>query len=158
MPWDRLLRRRRREADADEADTVDLDGEEHAWWAAREELDNAYAPRKKKQEQPPPSRSTFSEYFSTESLFSWTRADEPKDSPPEDGGAHLDVEHPDPYEVLGLPEDATWKQIVAAHRRLAKQHHPDRLGSASAEQRHRSDRRMRQLNIAYSELRRRRGM
>jgi curved DNA-binding protein CbpA len=31
----------------------------------------------------------------------------------------------DPYEVLGVPRDATSKQVKAAYRKLAKQHHPD---------------------------------
>ena len=32
--------------------------------------------------------------------------------------------------VLGLPRDATREQIEAAYRRLARQHHPDRGGTA----------------------------
>jgi curved DNA-binding protein CbpA len=31
----------------------------------------------------------------------------------------------DPYQVLGVPRQATTRQIAAAHRRLAKDHHPD---------------------------------
>jgi curved DNA-binding protein CbpA len=31
----------------------------------------------------------------------------------------------DPYAVLGVPREATTKQVAAAHRRLAKSHHPD---------------------------------
>jgi curved DNA-binding protein CbpA len=31
----------------------------------------------------------------------------------------------DPYAVLGVPREATTRQIAAAHRRLAKSHHPD---------------------------------
>ena len=32
----------------------------------------------------------------------------------------------DPYEVLGLERGATWAEIRAAYRRLAKKHHPDK--------------------------------
>ena len=32
----------------------------------------------------------------------------------------------DPYAVLGMPQDATDKDLKAAHRRLAKKFHPDR--------------------------------
>jgi curved DNA-binding protein CbpA len=31
----------------------------------------------------------------------------------------------DPYAVLGVPRTATRRQVAAAHRRLAKSHHPD---------------------------------
>jgi curved DNA-binding protein CbpA len=31
----------------------------------------------------------------------------------------------DPYAVLGVPRQATTRQIATAHRRLAKDHHPD---------------------------------
>lgn len=31
----------------------------------------------------------------------------------------------DPYAVLGVPRSATTRQVAAAHRRLAKSHHPD---------------------------------
>ena len=45
---------------------------------------------------------------------------------------------------------------MAAHRRLAKPHHPDRLLNATPEDRQRSEDRMRDINIAYAELKRRR--
>ena len=32
---------------------------------------------------------------------------------------------PDPYAVLGIPRDATIRQVKAAYRKLAKKHHPD---------------------------------
>ena len=46
---------------------------------------------------------------------------------------------------------------LAAHRRLAKLHHPDRQTNATEAERENSDRRIRELNIAYMELRRRKG-
>ncbi len=58
---------------------------------------------------------------------------------------------PQPWAVLDLGSDATWDEIVARHRELAKQHHPDRAGSdavaaaAAAE-------RMAEINAAFAEL------
>jgi curved DNA-binding protein CbpA len=63
----------------------------------------------------------------------------------------------DPYAVLGVDETATWAEISAAHRRLAMAHHPDRAATRSARVRARSEEHIRLVNIAYTELRRRRG-
>ena len=130
-------------------DTVQIESDEHAWWAAREEFDTNAVPhgRGKQKAEPAPKHSAFEDYFSTESLFSWTGSDE----------ANGLFDEKDPYVVLGLPATATWEEITATHRRLAKQHHPDRLMNATDEEREASDERIRDLNIAYMELRRRKG-
>lgn len=60
-------------------------------------------------------------------------------------------ESDDPYVVLGVAETASWPEITAAHRRLAKQHHPDYTDEAGSHDA------IRRLNIAYVELRHRRG-
>jgi len=52
----------------------------------------------------------------------------------------------DPYAVLGLQPDATPAELVAAYRRLAKRHHPDRSGTGDVEL-------MAQINAAYDTLR-----
>ena len=151
--WVRKLRRAQQgRADEDEPkkeeDKANLAGEEHAWWAKRDELDSNKIPTGRTKQPPPaedPKRNTFEEYFSTESLFNWT------------GGSDAIFDETDPYVVLGLPPSATWEEISSAHRRLAKVHHPDRLLSATEEQREASNKRIRDLNIAYMELRRRKG-
>jgi DnaJ-domain-containing protein 1 len=145
-----VLRKRRKDEPPPKGDedSVDLGGEEHAWWASREELDSNKKPSMHSKHVPPaeePKRNTFEDYFSTESLFDWT------------GSENSVFDESDPYVVLGLPPSATWEEISAAHRRLAKLHHPDRLVNATDEQRETSDRRIRELNIAYMELRRRKG-
>lgn len=144
-----MLRRRKKDDDPpEEDDNVHMDGEEHAWWAGRDELDSDRVPHGRTKQptvENEPKRNTFEDYFSTESLFDWTGAE---------GGI---FDETDPYVVLGLPASATWEQITAAHRRLAKLHHPDRLVHANAEEREASDRRIRDLNVAYMELRRRKG-
>jgi DnaJ-domain-containing protein 1 len=142
-----MLRRRRKDESPEKDDDNVQIADEHAWWAAREELDSNKIPtgRTKKPADPEPKHSSFEDYYSAESLFDWT-------------GAHDDLfDDSDPYVVLGLPPTASWEEISAAHRRLAKLHHPDRLLDASDEQRLESNQRIRDLNIAYMELRRRKG-
>jgi DnaJ-class molecular chaperone len=135
-------------------DSVDLSGEEHSWWADREDLaggvpaggQGSSRNKGRPRAQPTdPKHSTFEDYFTPESLFEMP-VDDDRKGPSED-----------PYGTLGLPETASWEQITAAHRRLAMQHHPDRLGDTSNDHRAKSERLIRDLNIAYTELRRRRG-
>ena len=154
MPDNRWVKKLRRKDEARPDDepkkddgNVDLGGEEHAWWANRDELDSNKVPTGQSKQKPPeePKRNTFEEYFSTESLFNWT------------GGSDSIFDETDPYVVLGLPPSASWEEISAAHRRLAKLHHPDRQQNATEEERENSNRRIRDLNIAYMELRRRKG-
>ena len=159
-PWARLRRRRDGGSEDDDDSVRVADSSEHEWWAARDELDHAYVPPVKNAEpaDEAPRRDTFTDYFSTESLFSWGTTPPKAEPPPQ--AEHVEEEWwdgTDPYAVLGVPETATWEEISIAHRRLAKLHHPDRLLHATDEDRARSERRMRELNIAYSELRRRRG-
>jgi len=53
----------------------------------------------------------------------------------------------DPYEVLGVPRDATADEIKAAFRKLAAKHHPDRnAGDVSANER------FKEINAAYQLL------
>ena len=53
----------------------------------------------------------------------------------------------DPYEVLGVPRDATPEEIKAAFRKLAAKHHPDRnAGDDSAQER------FKEINAAYQIL------
>jgi DnaJ-domain-containing protein 1 len=144
--WDRLRRRRHDDAvGAETQESVDLNDEEHAWWAARDELETGQVPHGKKRRKPPeqPKKSGFESYYTAESLFEWTT----------EGVSIFD--ETDPYVVLGLPSSASWQEISTAHRRLAKLHHPDRMIDATDEERQDSDRRIRELNIAYMELRRR---
>lgn len=59
-----------------------------------------------------------------------------------------DADAEDPYEVLGVARGASWEQIVHAHKRLAREWHPDAGGDED---------RIRTLNAAFAELRVRRG-
>jgi DnaJ-domain-containing protein 1 len=141
-------RKRKQEArDAIEGEpgSADLSSAEHAWWADRDELESGVPHGKKRKKEEPKKRTdAFQQYYSTESLFELR------------GEVVLSPEE-NPYRVLGVPEAATWEEITVAHRRLAKLHHPDRLVDSTAEELGRSEARIRDLNIAYTELRRRHG-
>lgn len=58
--------------------------------------------------------------------------------------ARFDEAPAEAFEVLGLAVSATLEQIKAAHRRLAKQHHPDKGGDPA---------KFREVQVAYEKLR-----
>ena len=60
----------------------------------------------------------------------------------------------DAWGVLGIQPGASWAEIAAAHRKLAMKHHPDRLLGSTEEERQASEDKMREINVAYSVLRR----
>lgn len=100
----------------------------------------------------------FSKRFPTETLFSPTFDDadeeirEGEDRSRTRGDYYYDPD--DAWAVLGVRPGASWPEIAAAHRRLAMKHHPDRLLDQSAEERARSEAIMRDVNVAYTVLRR----
>ena len=57
-----------------------------------------------------------------------------------------------PWDLLGLTSDATWDQVVARHRELAKSHHPDRHGSADEQARRAAESQMAAINAAFNDL------
>jgi DnaJ-domain-containing protein 1 len=135
-----------------EPEFVSLSDEDHAWWAAREDLERAWAPSARPQEERQPDdpepRSQFAKEFSSESLFDWADGADTF----AEGEAQPLSGPDDPYVILGVPSNATLDEVVAAHRQLAKQHHPDRLQDAGPEQRAESEHTMRLVNAAYREL------
>ena len=165
--WERL-RRKDRASPETAPGSKPADAESEQWWdvttpkdeptpagspdAARphaprtpEEIREAFRKKRRSEPTQEPQSAAFEDYYSTESLFEG-------DGP----GAPGLFDPDDPYAVLGVAPTATWEQIMAAHRRLAKLHHPDRLLNATPEDRQRSEDRMRDINIAYAELKRRR--
>jgi hypothetical protein len=87
-------------------------------------------------------RTGFHGYNTYESLFADATIAEPLTRPTDD----------DAYVVLGVEPDAEWKDIVRAHRRLVKANHPDHLVDAPASERHAAEERLRQINLAYREV------
>lgn len=160
--------KRRRDGEAagaeDDEGSVDLDAEEHAWWAQRP-TEQAWTPRPQPVADDQPPRDILAEHFGAD----W-RTSFGFDPPPADAGPHPPepasepgpgTDPPsvdsDPYAVLGVAEGATWEEIVAAHRALARSHHPDLVAQRPEAERTAAEDRIRQVNIAYQALRVRRG-
>lgn len=57
----------------------------------------------------------------------------------------------DPYDVLGIPHDATEKEIKTAYRQLARHYHPDSYSGDDAQEQ------MSRINKAYEMLRQHNG-
>jgi hypothetical protein len=156
----------RTERDQDAPEDADLDADTHAWWAQRDQLDQG-VPRGRHFQRDAEARPDLDDQWSIDKLFEFVpdydldldaqpvpAAYEDLFSNPLRSAKLLDAD--DPYTVLGLEVTATWEEIVEAHRRLARLHHPDRNATAMIETRNASEERMREVNIAYAELRQRR--
>jgi preprotein translocase subunit Sec63 len=61
----------------------------------------------------------------------------------------------DPYEVLGVTRDATLDEIRAAYQTKVQQYHPDKVASMGPELRDVAERRTKEINAAYEQLKRR---
>ena len=57
-----------------------------------------------------------------------------------------------PYRVLGLDDTATDAEVDQAYRRLMSQYHPDRLPGAAPELRDQAEKRSREINAAYDQI------
>ncbi len=58
------------------------------------------------------------------------------------------------HEVLGVGGDASMGEITATYKKLARTYHPDKVLELPAEAREISERRMKEINVAYTELKR----
>ena len=63
----------------------------------------------------------------------------------------------DPYAILGVPSSASDEQVEAAYRKLMSEFHPDRVATSAAEIRELAERRTREANAAYDQIKRQRG-
>ena len=59
------------------------------------------------------------------------------------------------HQVLGVPLGASRQEVSQAYKKLAFMHHPDRVAGMSPKAIEYSEERMKEINAAYSELRRR---
>ena len=142
-----------------EEPAVDLSEHAHAWWSERaaEELQDPLRTHRVVEdvvEEPEPlADDGFPSFFSGDNPFEPTpepeAAAEPEAEPVEDPGfiPRAGYVPHQPLITLGLEHGATWNEIVAAHRKLAKMFHPDVIGVADGGET------MREVNQAYATLR-----
>lgn len=154
-------------------DDADLGAPEHAWWAQRdinvaphvdEGLPIDEGPRPEPVE---PSRDVLAEHLGPDwrTSFGFDHPGpvvppprpgwEPEPAPVHEPDAPTGTS--DPYGVLGVAATATWDEIVDAHRSLARRHHPDRLLGRPPVEVEAAEQRIRDINVAYQEIRVRRG-
>lgn len=85
----------------------------------------------------------YSQYYSNDSLFEPATPTEFE-------------QHKGPFEVLGVLSSASWEEVCRAHRQLVSKLHPDRYVDADDLVREAAERRVRDVNEAFSEIRRQR--
>jgi DnaJ domain len=184
------LRGRKKPEATDEV--AQIADEANLWWTRRDFVQHAVVRNRRTPEtdpapavgrpavddpgrDPTPGGMSFSQVFTTESLFegdpaAWQRpAGAPRDAttgaaprastpsvePPPPAAApanpvarrRLAANHPlvGPLETLGLDTDASWIDVQHAYRARAKEAHPDRTGDSGTA--------MAELNAAYTALR-----
>ena len=64
----------------------------------------------------------------------------------------------DPYAVLGIGSGASDEELEQAYRKRMSEYHPDRVANAAPEIREMADRRAREINQAYDQIKRQRGI
>ena len=80
--------------------------------------------------------------------------DPPPKAEPDDEPQPVELGPTRAHQVLGVPLGASWQKVSQAYRKLALEHHPDRVAGMSLEDREYSEERMKEINAAYDELRR----
>jgi len=147
---------RRADDDPDDRD-ADLSEDEHAWWAARDEVAGVpRGPQREEDPPPPPPDAQFADYWTPESLF---EDQAPPPPPPAEETVEADLDIPGGMDldsahlVLQIDIGADWEAITRAHRALAKQYHPDRLIAYSPAAQEMGRDRMAEINAAHATLR-----
>ena len=64
----------------------------------------------------------------------------------------------DPYTTLGVSATASDDEVEQAYRRAMSEYHPDRVASAAQEIRDLAGTRAREINVAYEQVKRQRGL
>ena len=58
------------------------------------------------------------------------------------------------YKTLGVRADASMSDVSVAYRQMARMYHPDKAANLPEEERKSAERRMKEINAAYTELKR----
>ncbi len=106
----------------------------------------------------PRSREVRLQVSSLEAAARFAGAFGAKEPHRERGGAHrppaVEKEATWAHEVLGVGGDASIGEITATYKKLARTYHPDKVLELPAEAREISERRMKEINVAYTEFKR----
>lgn len=72
----------------------------------------------------------------------------------------MHTEHADPYAILGLNRSASDADVKRAYRRLIREHHPDAVSAKGASKKfiENANQKMAEINAAYDQIGRERGM
>jgi DnaJ-domain-containing protein 1 len=63
-----------------------------------------------------------------------------------------DIQIPNAFEVLDVPENASMEDIEQAYRKKISDYHPDKVANAAPELKALAEQRAREINAAYDEL------
>lgn len=74
------------------------------------------------------------------------------------GGSSYSQTQSDPYKVLGVDRSASDDEVKRAYRRLAMKYHPDKVEGLGEEVKRNSEEQFRQINEAYENIKKLRGM
>jgi DnaJ-domain-containing protein 1 len=77
------------------------------------------------------------------------------DEPPPDEPQSVELGPTRAHQLLGVPLGASRQEVSLAYKKLAFMHHPDRVAGMGPKAMEYSEERMKEINAAYSELRRR---
>lgn len=66
----------------------------------------------------------------------------------------IDEEEKDPFRVLGVQKGASFEEVTRAYRKLMTQYHPDKVSHLGKEFQEIAERKTKQLNKAYQEIKR----
>lgn len=156
--------RRWGKAEQSDADNVDLSQDEHAWWTnGRVQSAPGLAPEAPPEPAPAPAADPgpwgFTDVFAADVDGAIDRefgegATDATETSDARNLAEVFAEEA-AFRTLGLEPDASWDDVVLAHRRLAKRFHPDRLISADDQTRAEGEQQMIEANAAYETLRQR---